>query len=62
MKASYGELKEEIHQMKRRIRALERGFDAIATGDDLHAIEEAHKDLKEGRTVPLARAKNSVEV
>lgn len=59
MKASYVELKEEIHEMKRRISALEKAYDAIATRDDLLAIEEAHKDLKEGKTVPLARAKNS---
>jgi cell fate (sporulation/competence/biofilm development) regulator YlbF (YheA/YmcA/DUF963 family) len=59
MKASYAELKEEIHEMKRRIMALEKAYDEIATKDDLQAIEEAHKDLKEGKTVPLARAKNS---
>jgi hypothetical protein len=59
MKASYGILKEEIHEMKRRISALEKAYDAIATRDDLLAIEEARKDLKEGKTVPLTRAKNS---
>lgn len=59
MKASYVELKEEIHEMKRRISALEKAYDAIATKDDLEAIEEAHRDLKEEKTVPLARAKNS---
>ena len=59
MKASYGELKEEMHEMKRRISALEKVYDAIASRDDLLAMEEAHKDLKEGKTVPLARAKNS---
>ena len=45
--------------MKRRIRALERGFDAIATKDDLQAIEEAQRDLREGRTVTVTQAKNS---
>jgi predicted nucleic acid-binding Zn-ribbon protein len=58
MKASYAELKEEIHEMKRRISALEKAYDAIATRDDLLAIEEAHEDLKEGKTVSLARAKD----
>ena len=59
MKASYAELKEEIHEMKRRILALEKAYDEIATKDDLEAIADAHKDLKEGNTVPLARAKDS---
>ncbi|MDV3292741.1 MAG: hypothetical protein LYZ70_00545 [Nitrososphaerales archaeon] len=62
MKASYGELKEEIHKMKKRIGALERGFDAIASKDDLQAIEEARKDLGEGKAVTLAQAKKSIEV
>jgi hypothetical protein len=34
-------------------------YDAIATRDDLLAIEQAHKDLKEGKTVSLTRAKDS---
>ena len=59
MKASYAELKEEIHEMKKRIVALEEAYDQIATKDDLQAIEQAHEDLKDGRTIPLARAKNS---
>jgi len=58
MKASYAELSEEIHEMRRRISALEKGYDAIAARDDLLAIEEAHEDLKEGKTVSLARAKD----
>jgi len=62
MKADYGELKEEMAQMKKRISALERAFDAIATKDDLKALEEARADLKAGRAVSLARAKRSVEV
>jgi predicted nucleic acid-binding Zn-ribbon protein len=62
MKASYGELKEEVREMKKRIAAIERAFDAIATGDDLQAIEEAHEDLKQGRTTTIAQAKSSVEV
>lgn len=48
MKASFGELKEEKHKMKKRISALERAFDAITTRDDLQAIQEAREDLKEG--------------
>lgn len=61
MKASYGELKQEIDQMKKRISALEKAYDAIATRDDLQAIEDARKDLREGNTVPLDRVKNSIE-
>lgn len=45
--------------MKKRITALERAFDAIATREDVQAIEEGRSDLKEGRTVSLAEAKNS---
>ena len=62
MKASYGELKQEIDQMKKRITALEKAYDAISTRDDLEAIEDARNDLKEGKTIPLDRVKNSVEV
>jgi predicted nucleic acid-binding Zn-ribbon protein len=62
MKASYGELKQEIDQMKKRISALEKAYDAIATRDDLQAIEDARKDLREGKAIPLDRVKNSVEV
>jgi len=62
MKANYGELKQEIAQMKKRISALEKAYDAITTRDDLRAIEDAHNDLKEGNTIPLDRVKNSVEV
>jgi hypothetical protein len=59
MRASYEELKEEIGEMKRRIRALEKGFDAIATRDDLQAIEDGRRDLREGGTVTLRQAKSS---
>jgi predicted nucleic acid-binding Zn-ribbon protein len=62
MKASYGELKEEVREMKKRIAALERAFDAIATRDDIQAIEGAHEDLRQGRTSTIAQAKNSIEV
>jgi len=62
LEASYGELKQEIDQMKKRISALEKAYDAIATRDDLQAIEDARNDLKGGKTVPLDRVKNSVEV
>ncbi len=61
LKASYGELKGEMHRMKKRISALERAFDAIATKDDDQAIEEARRDLKDGRTTSLAQAKKSIE-
>lgn len=51
------ELKHEITRIKRRISALEKAFDSIATRDDLLAIEEAHADLKSNRTVSLSDAK-----
>jgi hypothetical protein len=59
MKASNEELREEIHQMKRRITALERAFDSVLTKDDLLAIDEAHEDLKQGKTVSLAQVKEN---
>jgi len=62
MKASYGELRDEVRQMKKRIAALERAFDALATKDDIQEVEEGREDLKQGSTVPLSEAKNSVEV
>ena len=52
-------MKEEIHEIKKRIVALEKAYDEIATQDDLQAIDEARKDLKEEKTIPLPRAKNS---
>ena len=51
------ELKQEISQMKRRITALERAFDSIATKDDLRAIDEARQDLKQGKTTSVSEAK-----
>lgn len=51
------ELKQEINQMKKRIAALERAFESIVTKDDLLAIEEAHDDLKHGKTMTLSEAK-----
>jgi predicted RNase H-like nuclease (RuvC/YqgF family) len=51
------ELKREINQMKRRITALEKAFDSIASKDDVDAIEEAHEDLRQNRTVTLSEAK-----
>lgn len=57
MNASLEELKQEMHQMKRRIAALERAFDSILTKDDIQAIDAAHEDLKQGRTIGLAQAK-----
>lgn len=59
MKASNEELREEKHQMKRRITALERAFDSVLTKDDLLAIDEAHEDLKQGKTVSLAQVKEN---
>jgi hypothetical protein len=41
--------------MKKRISALERAFDAMATRDDAQAIEEGRADLRGGRTVSLAK-------
>ena len=57
MNASYQELKQEVAQMKRRIVALERAFDSVLTKDDLQAIDEAHEDLRQGRTISLVQAK-----
>lgn len=57
MNASYQELKQEMAQMKRRIVALERAFDSVLTKDDLQAIDEAHEDLRQGRTISLVQAK-----
>jgi len=57
MATSLEGLKRDMDLMKKRIAALERAVDSIATKDDIEAIEEAHKDLKEGKTVSLAQAK-----
>jgi len=57
VKAESAELKHEIHQIKRRISSLEKAFDSIMTIDDSGAIEEAHKDLAQGRTVDLSQVK-----
>jgi len=54
------ELKREINQMKRRIPALEKAFDSIATKDDVEAIEEAHEDLY-NRTVTLSETKKKYQ-
>ncbi|MDG6926690.1 MAG: hypothetical protein JRN09_09075 [Nitrososphaerota archaeon] len=51
------QLKQEIVQMKRRISSLEKALDSMMTKDDLNAIEEAHRDLAHGRTVPLSSVK-----
>lgn len=51
------EFKQEISQMKRRISALERAFDSILTNDDIEAIEQAHEDLKQDKTIGLREAK-----
>ncbi len=61
MKASSEEeLRQEIHQMKRRIAVLENAFDSILTKDDLQAIDAAHEDLRQRKTVGLAQfRKNS---
>lgn len=52
------ELKGEVRQMKEWITTLERAFYAIATKDDVQAIEEARSDLEGGRTTSLAETKN----
>ncbi len=57
MKADNAELKQEIHQMKRRISSLEKAFDSMLTADDSRAIEEAHHDLAQGQTVDLSQVK-----
>jgi predicted nucleic acid-binding Zn-ribbon protein len=51
------ELRQEIDQIKRRIAALEKALDSVATEDDLRAIEEARKDLKLGKTIRLPEVK-----
>ena len=50
-------LKREINQMKRRITALERAFDSLATKDDLQAIDEAREDLKQGKTMSVVETR-----
>lgn len=55
--ATNAELKQEIVQIKKRISSLEKALDSILTKDDFGAIEEAHRDLAHGRTVPLSSAK-----
>jgi hypothetical protein len=57
MTASNAELKQEIKQIKKRVSSLEKAFDSILTKDDSMAIEEAHHDLANGRTVSLSEAK-----
>ncbi len=57
MKTSSEDLRQEIHQIKKRIAALERAFDSIVTKDDFRALEESHEDLKQGTTVQLAQVK-----
>ncbi len=59
MVSSNAELKQEITQMKKRISSLERAFDSILTKDDSKAIEEAHRDMAEGKTVSLSQAKKN---
>ncbi len=60
MASSLQELKRDMDQLKRRIASLERAVDSIASRDDIEVIEEAHEDLKQGKTVSLARAKKKV--
>ncbi len=57
MKADNAELRQEIHQMKRRITLLEKAFDSILTSDDSKAIEEAHRDLARGQAIGLSEVK-----
>jgi hypothetical protein len=51
MASSLQGLKHEMDLMKKRITALERTVDSIATKDDVKAIEAAHEDLRQGKTV-----------
>jgi hypothetical protein len=55
-------LKREMDLMKKRIAALEKTVDSIATRDDVEAIEESREDLKRGSTISLAQAKKKLEV
>ena len=57
MSSSLLGLKREMDQMKRRIAALERTLDSIATKDDIQAIEDAREDLNQGKTISLTQAK-----
>lgn len=52
-KSEYEELKEEMRLLKERVAALEEAIDAILAPEDLQAIQEAHQDLKQGKTVSL---------
>jgi len=57
MKTEDAELKQEIHQMKRRISSLEKALDSMLTNGDSRAIEEAHRDLAQGQAVGLSQIK-----
>ena len=57
MGSTNAELEQEIAQIKRRVSTLEKAFDSILTEEDAKAIEEAHRDLAHGRTVPLSEVK-----
>jgi hypothetical protein len=57
MTADDAELKQEIHQMKRRIAVLEKACDSILTSDDSKAIGDARRDLARGQTVDLSEVK-----
>ena len=57
MKEDDAELKQEIHQLKRRITLLEKAFDSILTSDDSKAIKDARRDLARGQTVDLSEVK-----
>jgi hypothetical protein len=57
MGSTNAELRQEISQMKKRISSLEKAFDSILTKDDARAIEEAHRDLSQGATLPLSQVK-----
>jgi hypothetical protein len=47
----------DITQMKKRISSIERAFDSIVSKDDARAIEEARRDLADGKTVSLSQFK-----
>ena len=48
---------EELRELRQRVERLE---DAILDGDDVEAIEEARRDLQEGKTISLEEAKKKL--
>ena len=48
---------EELRELRQRVERLE---DAILDGDDVEAIEEARRDLQEGKIISLEEAKKKL--